>query len=220
MLALDLISKDFPVLLPSDDGNRAIDIMENYMVSDLAVIDKENVLGLISMSNIYDLNILDSDLITHQHKFMRAFVFYNQHLFDVINAFELYNTSIIPVVDKNLKFLGIITQKSILSGISNILSVKEQGYHLKFSLNYNDYSATEISNIIEKNDSKLLSLFIENKASTEITIFIKVFTNDIEAIIQSFERYKYDVILLNNDAQDYDELYNERMDNFLHFLNI
>lgn len=220
MIAQDLISKDFPFLIPSDDGNRAIDIMENYMVTDLAIIDKEAVIGLISMSKIYDFDLLDSELITQQKNFLRAFVFYNQHLFDVINSFELHKTSILPVVSKSLKFMGIITQKSILSGISNILSVKEQGYHLKFSLNYNDYSATEISNIIEKNDSKLLSLFIDNKASTEITVYIKIFTTDIEAIIQSFERYKYEVVLLNNEEQDYNELYNERMDNFLHFLNI
>jgi len=220
MIAQDLISKDFPTLRLTDTGSRAIDIMENYMVSELAII-KEGVLnGVISMNNIYDFDLFEKQLEDNILNLQKAYVFSNLHFFEVLKSFELYNISILPVIDTKSNYLGTITQKSIIKGISNIFSVKETGFYLKFRKNHNDYSATEISNIVEKNDGKLLSIYYDNYNSSEITIYIKIRTSDIEAILQSFERFNYNVTILNTEPNDYNKLYNERMDNFLHFLNI
>ncbi len=220
MIAKDLISNDFPTLLPTDDGNRALNIMENYLVNELAITENNNLLGVISLNNIYDFELFDEQLSNHQKSFLRTYIHENQPIFEVIKSFNLLNTSILPVVNKKKKYIGSITYKSLIKSMNNILSINEQGYYLKFSLNFNDYSATEITNIIEQNDAKLLSLHIENKSAANVDIFIKIQTKDIEAVLQSFERFKYDAILLNTDLKDYKDLYSERMDNFLHYLNI
>lgn len=220
MIAKELISKDFPTLLPADNGSKAIEIMENFVVSDLAIVENDIFFGTISMTNIYDFDLFDIKFKENTKILNNSYVFHNQHLFDVVKTLELYNSSLIAVVDQHSKFIGTITQKSILKGISKILSINETGYYIKFNQNFKDYSATEISNIVEKNNAKLLSLYFDNKSAEEITVYVKISTQDIEAILQSFERFNYNITLLNTEPNDYNQLYNERMENFLNFLNV
>lgn len=220
MIAKDIISKEIPNLRPTDNGNRAIEIMENYMVSHLAIVDQKKFNGIISMDDIYNFDLFDKQFIDFKKPLLQAFVYENQHIYDTITSLSLFNSSILAVLDPDLTFLGIITQKSILDALSKILSIKEDGYHLKISLNHNDFSATQIANIVEKNDAKIMSLYVDNNDTTQIFVYVKIYAPDIEAVLQSFERYEYDFVLLNKKENDYSELYQERFDNFLNYLSI
>ena len=220
MIAKELISTEIPNLRPSDDGKKALEIMDNFLISNLAVVDENIFLGVISMDDIYNFDISDIQLSDFKKPLIQAFIYTNQHVFDAIKALSLFKTTILAVLDTDSNFLGIITQKSVLEGLSKIMSIKEDGYHLKFKLNKNDFSATEISNIVEKNDAKVLSLYIDDTNTSEILIYLKIFTQDIEAVLQSFERYRYDFAILNKQQEDLSGLYQERFDNFLHYLNI
>lgn len=220
MIAKDLITQEIPYLQPNDDGNKALEIMDNYLVSNLAIIDKDNFLGIISFDDIYNFDIHDIQLKNFKKPLKQAYIYSNQYIFDTIKAFSIFNTTILAVLDSNSVFLGLITQKSVINALANSISIKEEGYLLKFTLVHNNFSATEMTNIVEKNDGKILSLLIDNKDIQEIFIYLKIFTQDIEAIIQSFERFGYDFIILNHKQEDFSGLYQERFDNFLHYLNI
>ncbi|MBN2893794.1 MAG: CBS domain-containing protein [Bacteroidales bacterium] len=220
MIAKNLLSKEIPFLIPTDDGNRALDIMENYMVSNLPIVDGKSFEGIISMDDIFNFDLFNVVLKDFKKPVNRSFVYDNQHIFDVIKVMALYQSSILPVLNGKSNFIGIITQKSLLDNLAEILCIKEDGYHLKFSMNSNDFSATEISNIVEKNEGKLLSLYIDDNKTPEINVYLKIYTKDIESIMQSFDRYKYEVILLNKEENDYSDFYQERMDNFMNYLNI
>lgn len=220
MIAKDIISKEIPFLILKDNGNRAIDIMENYLVSNLPIVDENDYIGLVSLNDIYNFDLFDEVFENFKKPLQRAYVYENQHYFDVIKSFSIYQTSILPVLDSADKFYGVITQKSLIDSMSKILCISEEGYHLKFTLNHNDFSATEISNIVEKNDSKITSLYVDNHETTEIDVYLKIYTKDIEAVMQSFERYNYNATLLNKEENDYTEFYQERLDNFMNYLNI
>ena len=61
-------------------------------------------------------------------------------------------------------------------------------------MNNNDYSMTEIANIIESNDTKILSSYvISKKDSTEMELTIKLNKTDISSVIRDLERYEYNV---------------------------
>ena len=220
MLAKDLLTTEIPNLQPTDDGNKALEIMDNFLISNLAIVDENIFKGIISFDDIYNFDIFETQLKDFKKPLTQAYIHSSQHIFDAIKSFSIFKTSILAVLDSNSIFLGIISQKSIIENLSKIPSIKETGFHLRFKLNYNDFSATEITNIVEKNEGKIISLYIDNKNTTEIYVYLKILSQDIEAILQSFERYGYNFVILNKKQEDFTQLYQERYDNLLHYLSI
>ncbi len=220
MTANEIISNDIPVLSLNDTGKIALDIMENYQTSDLAIVDKNKLKGIITEEDICNFNFTDKKFEEFKYPLPQVFIDCRQHIFYVLKSFNYYKKNILPVLDKNSDFLGIISQKSVLESLANILCVQEDGYHLKFTLKFKDFSATELTNIAENNDAKVLSLYIDKFSDTKINVYLKIFTKDIETVLQSFDSFNYDYTVLNYQTNEYDSFYNERLDNFLNYLNI
>jgi trehalose-6-phosphate synthase len=87
-------------------------------------------------------------------------------------------------------------------------------------LNQNDYSVTQIGNIIESNDAKVLSLHVSSAPdSMRLEVTIKVNREDLSGILQTFSRYNY-AIKASFQNSDFKNGLNDRLDEFLHFLNI
>jgi hypothetical protein len=117
--------------------------------------------------------------------------------------------------------LGSITNQSIVENFAKLISIKEEGTYLRLDVEQKNFSATEIANIIEKNDAKLLGLFIDKiDENSKLVVYIKIYTLELSSILQSFDKFNYEVTLLSNKQSEYSELYNERLENFLKFLNI
>jgi hypothetical protein len=86
-------------------------------------------------------------------------------------------------------------------------------------LNQNDYTMSEISRIVESNDAKILSLntrLINESSKLELTI--KVNHINIEAIIQSFNRFNYDIKAYFGENRKDDDLLLERYESLLTYL--
>jgi predicted transcriptional regulator len=56
MLAKDLISEVVPSLRTSDSGQTALNWMEIFRISHLPIVNNQDFLGLISDTDIYDMN--------------------------------------------------------------------------------------------------------------------------------------------------------------------
>jgi len=87
-------------------------------------------------------------------------------------------------------------------------------------LNQNDYSVTQIGNIVESNDAKILSLHVSSiPDSTKIEVTIKINREDLSRVLQTFNRYNY-TIKASYNYGDYDNDLKSKLDEFMHFLNI
>ncbi|MEA3450522.1 MAG: CBS domain-containing protein [Bacteroidota bacterium] len=221
MIAKDLIINDFPVLSPNDKGKKAVEIMENFMVSHLAVVDNDSFVGLVSLEDVYDFDMFETPIRNFKHPLILTYIYDFQHIFYVLKSFNLFKISISAVIDEHQNFLGTITQNSLIKSLSNIMSIKEDGFTFVININMVDFSATEICNLVEKNAGKVLSFYIDNdKNIHHINVYLKIQTKDLDSIQQSFERYDYNYQLLNKLDNNYNDMYKERLDNFLNYLNI
>ena len=57
-----------------------------------------------------------------------------------------------------------------------------------------EYSFSEICQIVESNDAKVLGVFISKMGAETIQITVKIGHTGMNAIVQTFRRYDYDVI--------------------------
>ncbi len=63
-----------------------------------------------------------------------------------------------------------------------------------------DYSFSEICQIVESNDAKILGVFVSKMENDITQITIKVGHTGINAIVQTFRRYSYNIV--SNHQED------------------
>ena len=219
MKAVKLISSSIISLLPDDDGNRALELMNLYRVNHLAVVKNDFYLGVVSDKEINNWNSSDEFIEEHLPNLASPHVIYNQHLFDIIEVLEKNNLSVVPVLDENKQYKGVITNRKLLYTIANSAAIQSVGGVIVLQMNNNDYSLTEISNIIENNDAKILSTYVTSTPeSTKMELTIKINKTEITPIIKDLERYEYSIVAsYKEDDEDVDFL--ERYEQLMRFLN-
>lgn len=220
MLAKDLISDEIPPLKTSDTGERALEWMEEFRVTHLPIIKKGEFLGLISESDILDMNNPELELGKCKLSLIRPFVEEDKHYYELLGITSTLKLSLIPVLDKNLHYIGCVTLQKMVEEFANMSSTKEPGGLIVLELNINDYYLSEIARIVESNDAKILSLYITSLPdSTKLEVTIKINRTDLSAILQTFSRYNYTVKASFHTSENDDDLKN-RFDSFMNFLNI
>ncbi|MDC0201663.1 CBS domain-containing protein [Flavobacteriales bacterium] len=219
MKAVKLISSSIISLLPDDDGNRALELMNLYRVNHLAVVKNDFYLGVVSDKEINNWNSSDEYIEEHLPNLASPHVIYNQHLFDIIEVLEKNNLSVVPVLDENKQYKGVITNRKLLYTIANSAAIQSVGGVIVLQMHHNDYSLTEISNIIENNDAKILSTYVTStRESTKMELTIKINKTEITAIIKDLERYEYSIVAsYKEDEEDIDFM--NRYEQLMRFLN-
>lgn len=221
MNAKFLISDIVPALKTSDTGVQALNWMEIFRISHLPIVNNKEFLGLISDSDIYDLNMPDEPIGNHKLSLFSPFVTEEQHIYEVIELVAQHKLTVIPVLNNKKEYLGLITLHDLLQGFAKLTAVDKHGAIIILELNVNDYSLSEISQIVESENSKILSLYVsDSENSMKINVTIKLNTNDASRILQSFYRYNYIVKASYMEDNDLSNLYQNRFDEFMRYLNI
>jgi acetoin utilization protein AcuB len=220
MLAQELITDEIPPLKTTDTGLMAINWMDEFKVSHLPIVNKNEYLGLISDTDILDLNITDDELGKCKISLIRPFVKENQHIYEVIKMISAMKLTVLPVLNEHEHYLGLIPSTHLLQQFSMIAATNEPGGIIVLEMNVHDYSMTQISQIVEGNDGKILSCYLRHLPdSTQIEITLKLNKEDLSGTLQTFYRYNYNVKASYHQSEFLSDLKN-RYDSFMNYINI
>jgi predicted transcriptional regulator len=221
MIAGDLISEIIPSLKTSDTGQTALNWMDIFRISHLPIVNNQDFLGLISDTDIFDMNRPEEPIGNHELTLLKPYVTSNQHIFEVIGLAARLKLSVIPVLDENNHFKGVITTTDLIKDIAGFSSMDQPGGILVLEMIERDYSLSQIAQIVESNNVKVLSMYIFSPSdSTRLEVTLKVNTTDLLALIRTFERYNYDVKTWVTTNDSIDRFYSERFDLLMKYLNI
>jgi acetoin utilization protein AcuB len=219
MQANTLISSSIKSIHPGEDGNKALEMMDQFRIHHLAIVKNNFYLGVISDKEIMNWDSEDDSIKEHLNNLAAPYVKYNQHLFDIIEVLEKNNLSIVPVLDEKNHYLGVITSRKLLYSIAKSANIQSPGGVIVLEMPDHDYSLTEIASIVESNNTKILSSYIISKPnSTNIEVTIKLNKQEVTAIIKDFERHEYKVSGSYKD-EEADGDYLERYESLMRFLN-
>jgi len=219
MQANALISSSIKSIHPVEDGNKALEMMDQFRINHLAIVKNNFYLAIVSDKEIMNWYSEDECIEEHLNNLASPHVKYNQHLFDIIEVLEKNNLSIVPVLDEKNQYLGVITSRKLMYSIAKSATIQSPGGVIVLEMNNNDYSLTEIANIIESNNTRILSSYIISKPnSTNIEVTIKLNKKDITAIIKDFERRGYS-ISASYKEEEADEDFLERYESLMRFLD-
>jgi Mg/Co/Ni transporter MgtE len=150
----------------------------------------------------------------------RPFAFADAHLFDLLQHFALFKLTLLPVLDRQENYLGVISAQELLQLLAETSGLNESGSVLVLEMNANDYTLAQIAQIVESNHAKILNLFVSNiPDSTKIQVNLRINQQNLSAIIRTFERYDYQVLASFQDSQQPDEL-QDRYQELMHYLSM
>ena len=138
---------------------------------------------------------------------------------DVLEAFAINSTNVMPVLNEKNEYLGYYELNDVISLFSDSPFFSEAGGILVIEKGVNDYSFSEVSQIIESNDGKLLGAFISKMNTDLVQITLKIGNTGLNEIIQTFRRYSYNIVS-GHEEDSYIESLKERSDYLKRYLNI
>lgn len=220
MLVKELITDEIPPLKATDTGRKALRWMEEFKVAHLPVTDGTDYVGMVSEADILDSNIPDQTLLKHPLTLSNPESIANQHVYDAIRMAAGMHLTVIPIVDEKHKYLGMVTINNLIQNTNKMAAISEPGGILVLEMNVRDYSLTEVARIVESNDAKILSSYIRTLPGSEkMELTIKINVEDLSGIIQTFERYNYNIVATFNETSHLEDLKN-RYESFMKFINI
>jgi len=202
MIARDLIKDDVPPIKPFESMEKALDWMDEFRVSHLPVVDGNKYYGLVSENMIYDCNEPSQPVSDLNLTMNRPFVYEDVHIYKVMQVVAELKLSVVPILNKKEKYIGLSTMKQLMNFLTNSSSVAESGSVIVLEINQFDYSLAHVAQIVESNDAKILSSYITSSVDSKmIDVTIKVNRINIEGILQTFYRYDYNVKASFSDAE-------------------
>lgn len=220
MIAPDLISDSIPPLHLEDSGKHALITMQEYNVSQLPVLDGNKYVGLVTLDEILHLKHLSHTIQSFQLPVRKPFVLNTAHIFDVMKAALDFNVRVVPVVDEDNEFLGLISAESCLRGFATLNSVKDAGAIIEMETSHADYSLSEVARITEENSANIVCFYTNIRPQDGmVEITLKLNTTDVASIVAAFERFDYEIKAIHNDAVYTEEL-KDRYDGLMRYLNV
>ncbi len=221
MIAKDLISEIIPVLSYTDSGEKALALMENYRVLHLPILKNNELIGVISETDIYDAESTNMSVETIKRSTILSFVEENQHIYEVINLAIRLQLTVIPVLNIEHQYCGSIVLTDIINSVGNMLSVQEPGGVVVLEIDVRDYALAEIARIVESSDAKILNAstqLINGGHTVELTL--KLNRVNISSIIQTLLRFDYRVKTSFSHQDDMQEVMANRYSELMRLIEM
>ena len=221
MLARDIIADSIPPVKTSDPAALVLDWMGEFKVAHLPIVNHENLLGIVSEDDLLELEDLSLPVGNMQLMIpAEAFVMENSHFFEAAKLMALYKLDILPVVDEQKRYSGLITKSDLVSRLTTLVGAGEPGGIIELEVPINNYMVSEIGRICESNDAKIISLTTSFSADHSILqVTIKLNIRELSRVVSSFQRFNYTIRGVMFDAEQIDDV-RSNYENLLRYLSI
>jgi predicted transcriptional regulator len=214
----DFINNQYKALQVSASVADAADLFLDEDYSHFPILDHDVFLGSISKEDTELFSGADA-INDHKYNLTRFFVRNNMNWFDVLEEFSKNHTNLLPVLDDKNNYLGFYELDDVLHFFNETTFVKEDGGTIVIEKETSDFTFSQICQIVESNNAKILGVFISNNSVTKTEITLKISQSNFNEIIQTFRRYNY-TILSEHQEDAYLADLKDRSDYLNKYLNI
>ncbi|MFY0688072.1 MAG: CBS domain-containing protein [Cyclobacteriaceae bacterium] len=221
MTAKDLINYMIPPLKITDDVDKARQWMEEFRLSELPVTDQGKFLGILTEDIIFNFPSQPEAIGAYELTGTECIVNGEQHFYEVMKKAYTTGMRIVAVKDDEDKYLGVVAIEDVVEAFASSTSIHSPGAILVFSMDFRDYSLSEISRIIEMNDARVMSTHIMNDLEEpgKIKLTIKINLEETAHLKTALETRGYTVVesYSKQSSSDVDQ---DRLDSLMKYLTI
>ncbi len=220
MTARDLINDSYPPLKLSDTGLRALSWMEEFRLVHIPVVEDIHYLGLISEEDILKLDSMEQPMANQMLSIIKPFVKGSQPVFEVVKMLSKDKLTVVPVVDDNMNYMGVITLNDVLKHYIESGIFEDAVGVIVLEMKPHDYSLSELARLVESEDARVLNSHLTPDVENEtIDVTLKINLTDLSRIISSFTRHGYLVKEHYNQNEFMDDI-KSRYDSLIKYLDI
>ncbi len=198
MQAAELLNTDITPLGGEDTISIALQRMQDLEVKCMPVVDPttRKLASQIRRSQLQKQKQRDETISTLELD-EPVKVFKQQHVFEAVRLMLQYELEMLPVVDKEITFLGVIRKQEILETLPDLLNLFSNGSILTIQLEKINFSLSEIVHLIETEGAKILGLSVEKPQNEGdmFTVSIKINLRDATRINSALRRHDYNVVV-------------------------
>lgn len=215
---IDMIRNDYKALQSSDRADVVQDFFNETHLSHFPVLEQEEFMGNLSQNDAETFTF-DKNINQYKYTFENFFARAEIGLLDLLEIFARHQTDIVPILDVNNRYIGYYEVQDIIRVFNETPFLSEKGTTLIVEKDILDYSMSQVVQIVESNNGKVLGSFISSDTNSTVQISIKISSGSINEIIQTFRRYNYQII-----SEHYEDYYladlKDRSDYLKRYLNI
>lgn len=212
------INTEIKPLKHSDSIGEALDLFEDFSYSHFPVTEDGIYIGCVTKETV-EFSNSEALINDSRFHFERFFVRSSMIWLDVLEIFAKNEANILPVLDEKNNYIGYYELEDVIRFLHETPFLKEEGGILIIEKELNTFSMSQVAQIIESNNAKILGLFISNVANNKVEITVKISQSGLNEIIQTFRRYDYEIISEHQEDSYLNSL-KERSDYLDKYLNI
>ncbi|HZW62399.1 MAG TPA: acetoin utilization protein acuB [Flavobacteriaceae bacterium] len=215
----DYIINDINPLKITDKVSDAQMLFNQLTYSHIPVQNEDNIyIGCVSETDAHCFE-RDKKLSDYSYALEGFFVKDYAIWLNVLEAFAQNTSNIMPVLNDKNQYLGYYELNDIIGLFNETPFFAEAGGILVVEKGVNDYTFSELSQIVETHNGKILGVFISRLENDRVQLTLKISGSDLNEIIQGFRRYSYTIVSGHED-DSFAETLKERSEYLKKYLDI
>ncbi len=196
------ILNDVPPLTPDTKIKFAQLLFNELTFSHLPIVNGDNYLGSLSE---YDVRSFEEDKLVGDFSFDYESFFVKEGVneLEVLETLGKYQTNMMPVLSQEKgMYLGYVELQEVISVYGDMSFLSEYGNVIVVQKGVNDHSFSEICQIVESNNTKVLAIYVSNMERDIVETTLKTTDGDMNGLLQTFRRYGYEIV-----SDHYDDVF-------------
>lgn len=202
----DYILNEIKTLSPTDSVKSAQQVCKNLPITHFPIVKEGKLIGCLPERDARTIENKNREIQEYAYLFDHFHTNEKATLLDLLTLFADNDCNLIPVLNSDMNYIGYYELGDILDAFADSPFLHNESETLIVEKNKNDYSMSQISQIVEANNAKLLGLYISSQSIDNIQITLKIVSEEINEVIQTFRRYDYNVITQHEDDSYLEEL--------------
>lgn len=212
------IITNIPVFTVEDTFEKVLAFFKESTYSHIAITEQGRFLGVFSENDIETVDA-KAKIDTSRYDLETFFARKETSWLDVLEAFARNEANVLPVIGAEEEVLGYYDLTDIVTMFIDIPFFTDPGNILVVATGVKDYSFSEIAQIVESNNAKMIGAFITDVQNDVVQITIKIGAVNFNEVVQTFRRYNYHILFGTSDDQFLEGL-KQRSDYLDKYLNV
>lgn len=212
------IRNDIPPFQTHDSIAEVQDFFADEVFSHFPVVDDGVYLGSLSAD---DADTFDAGKTVGDFRYIFEGLFARKdHLgIDLLQLFAKYDCNLLAILDEQNRYIGYCELTDILKLFNETPFLREPGGIVVVEKGIKDFSMSQVAQIVEGSNGKLLGFYISKTTADQVQITIKTALGGMNEILQTFRRYEYRIVSEHQEDAYLNSL-RERSDYLDKYLNI
>lgn len=213
-----LIVDNLPVYKVGDPIKKVVQFFKDTTFSHVAVTENNVFIGVFGEADLENFEGVGK-IEDFRYNLETFFVRKATNWLDVLEAFARNEANLLPVLEENGQLMGYYDLSTVVRVFIDTPFFTEPGGILVVAKGIRDYSFSEIAQIVESNNAKIIGAFITDARNDLIQITLKINSTSLNEVTQTFRRYNYSILFGNTEDQFLEDL-KQRSDYLDKYLNV